>query len=810
MGYAPLGKNISLATPIAIRFSEPMDELSVKSAFTVHPIANHGTDFLDNDTLFLATPYSPMYAAALYTVELTTAATDRAGNHLPENLTFNFTTEPDTSGPVVVETRPTGHNISRNDYIEVRFNEWVNESSYIDGFSVEPHMEGEFLSSNGRKTFSFYPTDPLDFGTSYRVTLHGSIEDFTGNTMGEDYTFNFTTVPAPDISTPEITAFGPVGENRSIHSKLFLEFSESMSTMVFAALSITPDIIFEYNHSKNQTYFEFRPVRPLAGATTFSVTVSPDASDLAGNSMARLFNFNFTTHETRSPRVIGSSPIHNELDVALDARITFRFDERVFSGPDFMINFVPQTNFSWNIENENNSLVIHPTLSLIEDVGYSVTVKGLADAFDNVITPTTLRFSTMRTEKDDDREFLEVYQYYPDVLRNVPVNTPVYVTFHESLDVESIGDDTFRLLENNETRIVGSTRYDGDTTLSFDPARGLKPNTTYTARVSGVLSARGGRGLERPLYFTFTTRPPEYTLTVVLDFRPENGSTIDYRKENVTIWILFSSPMQLDSLGKNLVFLPEVNFTLVPEANYRLFRVHLAEDLLPSTGYEVTIGGLSTDENGTIMGETVSFQFSTKVGGEKARKEDRSWIRDNIFYLTVGIIVMMVLGVLFLRPGKIKSLPGEIPCPECDRPILRDDRKCWNCGKSLMEDAEEEKEEEDDDEVEGEEEEDEEDEDAGEEEDPEDEEGKGDDEVEEGEGDEEGKGDDKVGEGEGAEEGKGDDEVEEDEGDEDGVEGTGENGTHKEGEDEKGDDRGEDGVEEDGDDGTDEGQGDEG
>ena len=733
--YAPGGENVSRTLPISIRFSEPMDTHSVMSAFSVHPIANHGTDFQDNNTVLVARPISPMYPSALYSVKLNTEATDAAGNHLTQNLSFNFTTEPDTEGPRVVYTSPTGNNVSRDAHIEVHFDEWVNETSFVDGFHITPHVEGGFNSSNGRKTFTFHPNSPLYFGITYNVTVPGTVKDMIGNAMGVPHSFNFTIISVPDQSTPSITDHGPVGENVSVHSIIFLNFSEPMNHTAKTALGIEPEIVFEYFVSPDQMKFEFKPVRPLTGSTTYHVTVAPDAADLLGNTIARLFTFNFTTHETRAPRVVTTEPENNEVDVDPRTEIMFRFDEPVYEGKGFLIDISPTADLNRSLSTGRRELIIVPKTGLVGGISYRVEIRNLTDVHGNVLSSVTLIFSTLE-DVGPVEGYLTVYEYSPDAERNVPPDSQIYVTFYESLDRSGINDNSFRLLVNNETPVAGSVSYDGEY-LFFIPRKSLLPDTNYTAVVSGLRST-GGRSMEGPFHFTFITVPPEPPETTqVVGSRPENGSTVDYRADNVTLWIRFSAPMDVDSVSGNLTILPEVNFSVRGEEGGRRMMIELRENMTSSTKYNVTLGKMTLDANGTPLGVSYSYVFTTRSPEEDDRDGDRikrttaDWIEDNLLYFVPLLIILIVLVIIYLWPGKVQSLPGEHPCPHCGKPVLSDDPRCWNCEMGLLGEEGEEAEDDGD----GDEDEDDDDDEGGDDEDEDDDEG-GDDEDEDDDDDE--------------------------------------------------------------------------
>ena len=695
--FEPLGTNVPINTDIIIRFSEPMDQLSVRSAFNIHPMANHEESFEDDNTTFTASPYLPMYTSANYTVTLSTLANDTSGNGLAENFTFNFETVPDTTGPVWQSVTPTSveedgeddgdKKVYLDSKFEVRFNEAVNETSYEEGFSIIPHVEGIHYSQNGKRTFRFKPDDnSLTYDTTYRMIFSPSIKDLTGNPMSGYRYYNFTTVSLPNITIPEVVDFGPVGENVSIHSDIYLVFSEPMRSDADAALSITPNIVFDYSSTDNDTRFVFSPVHHLNGSTFYNITVSINAKSQAGYSIAKPFTFSFTTHETLSPRVTKSFPEQNQLDVDVETPVDLWFSEEVYYSGSFEIQFSNGAAFNRSINSTEKRLTITLRDRLEYGIRYFVTVKGLVDGYNNSMSSYTLRFTTVKEEKKEGPPM--VYEHWPESAEEVPLDTQIYVYFYEPVLPSSVDQNSIIVLEDNTTRVPGVVEYDDESYMvSFIPGASLKPRTGYNVSVSGILSARNDKPMEQPFNFSFTTRarvivtiPP-----VVEDQRPMNGTTIDYHADNITIWIRFSTDMDLSTLWRNITLSPPVNFTLKAEDGNRYIIIDIKEDLLPGTDYVLTIDPSVKDMNSTPLGEKFELFFSTMMKEEVSKKDKENWFMENIQLIVIIVIILIIIAVIYMRPERVKRLPGEGRCPDCGKPVLKDDRFCWNCKTRLME-----------------------------------------------------------------------------------------------------------------------------
>ena len=159
-----------------------------------------------NQTIVIR-PNNTLQPNSIYTLTMTTGLTDAEGHALSQNHTWSFDTGPmDTISPFVVQTLPengaTNHNAS--DDVSVYFSENMDHST-INSNTVTVHdlttgMNEEIyqddLNTDGSRTFvNFCPANQNNLwaiGHTYRVTLDSSISDAAGNTLGSDYTFQFT------------------------------------------------------------------------------------------------------------------------------------------------------------------------------------------------------------------------------------------------------------------------------------------------------------------------------------------------------------------------------------------------------------------------------------------------------------------------------------------------------------------------------------------------------------------------------------------------------------------------------------------
>jgi hypothetical protein len=115
----------------------------------------------------------------------------------------------------------------------------------------------------------------------------------------------------PDITAPEVISNDPLDEaaGEGISGPITATFNEAMApdTLTDASFSVkhealvVPGVVTYFNNRVS-----FAPTSPLALDTVYTVTVSVDATDLAGNALATLHSWRFTTDATPA---LGPAPV---------------------------------------------------------------------------------------------------------------------------------------------------------------------------------------------------------------------------------------------------------------------------------------------------------------------------------------------------------------------------------------------------------------------------------------------------------------------------------------------------------------------
>ncbi|MGH2467506.1 MAG: Ig-like domain-containing protein [Candidatus Limnocylindrales bacterium] len=208
-----IGAGGSSATPTSgldIAFSEPVDQDTVRRAFSVTPsvpgrIVSVASGATPTSGLqhFQWLPAEPLEAGAAYTFELGPAVTDADGVSMAAPVVLATST---LGRPAVARVRPTDGQtaVPRDQVISVRFSAAMEHAATQAAFHVSglDTKAGTFAWYEGDTVVAWTPRSPLAYGTHYRVTLDGSAMSAAGVTMGPTAaagarSFTFSTVGKP-------------------------------------------------------------------------------------------------------------------------------------------------------------------------------------------------------------------------------------------------------------------------------------------------------------------------------------------------------------------------------------------------------------------------------------------------------------------------------------------------------------------------------------------------------------------------------------------------------------------------------------
>ncbi len=180
---------------LSATFREPVDQSTITFTLSAGGVPVPTTMSYAGTTAIF-TPADVLAYNTKYTAAVSAGVKDLAGNLMPSDYTWTFTTGSalDTTPPFVTARTPAAGatNVNINLWPSVTFNEAVDQSTITftlnDGSTTIPCT----MSYSGKKAV-FTPAGPLSYSTQYTATVSAGVKDLAGNAMPSDYTWTFTT-----------------------------------------------------------------------------------------------------------------------------------------------------------------------------------------------------------------------------------------------------------------------------------------------------------------------------------------------------------------------------------------------------------------------------------------------------------------------------------------------------------------------------------------------------------------------------------------------------------------------------------------
>jgi N-acetylneuraminic acid mutarotase len=231
-------------------------------------------------------------------------ASDRSGNI--GRASIKVTRLPETIPPTVNSTTPESNavDVSVNTTVTATFSEeidpsTINTSSFrlVDGTGNPIVGSVTYLD----KIAYFTPYGDLDYSMPYSATITTAVKDLSGNSMGVDYTWSFTTGATPDTTPPTVIQEYPINMSVciDIDTSVSATFSEAIdtSTIGLSSFSLVDgsgnsiDGFFTYSGTRTT----FHPRNNLSYSATYTATITTAVKDLSGNNMAADYTWTFST-----------------------------------------------------------------------------------------------------------------------------------------------------------------------------------------------------------------------------------------------------------------------------------------------------------------------------------------------------------------------------------------------------------------------------------------------------------------------------------------------------------------------------------
>src|SRR6266542_3227026 len=488
-------------------------------------------------------------------------------------------------------------------------------------------IPGTIVYNATARTAEFKPTFPLPNATNITVTVTAGLKDLSGN-AAVPFTSTFTT---RDEIAPSVIATSPANGATGVSTTaaINITFNEAMDAATINATNITMRVtssgtavpgIVTYNTTTHVA--TFTPSSPLIQNVGYTVTVSGNVKDLAGNAMGVNFEFSFTTGDTTPPTVISTVPVNLATSVSVTSAVSATFSEAMDSTTINATTFTLRVTatsaavvgtVSYNAA--TNTATFTPTGPLLPSTTYTARITtGAKDLAGNALTAQVEWTFITGTGPDTTP---------PTVVSTSPAagsttsatGGPITMTFSEPMDPTTINATTVTLRVTATSALVtGTVSYTAATnTASFTPSAPLVNNTQYTATVTTGAKDLAGNALTSNFSFSFTvdTTPP----TVVSPTSPADGAISVPR--NTTVSVTFSESMDASTITattftlKTTVGAIAVTGVVTYNPATRVATFTPSAALAALTQYTATITTGAKDLAGNALASNFTFSFTT-------------------------------------------------------------------------------------------------------------------------------------------------------------------------------------------------------
>lgn len=387
--------SVELSKIISVNFSKAMDQSTINSVtFSVKTGNNTVPGVVTySGVTAVFTPTNSLIPGTIYNVIITNGVKDESGKNMVDNYAWNFTTinQSDATPPTVLSTVPVNGatGVLINSIIEANFSELIQVSTVNElTFLVKQGTQ----SVEGAVTYSgltarFTPTVALLENKVYTVTITTGVKDLAGNAMVNNNTWSFTTIDQNEVIPPTVVSTDPenLAINISLNKTISADFSELLDV---TTINSTSFLLFQGTTSLqgNVSYTGvtavLNPNILLLPGTEYTVVLTNEIKDLAGNAMVSNYTWSFTTgiesNDIIPPVVVLTDPLDLATNVSLNKTITADFseilDNQTVNESSFTL-MQGTVNIEGAVSFSGVTASFNPNVDLLEGTEYTATLS---------------------------------------------------------------------------------------------------------------------------------------------------------------------------------------------------------------------------------------------------------------------------------------------------------------------------------------------------------------------------------------------------------------------------------------------------
>ncbi|MBI4650548.1 Ig-like domain-containing protein [Candidatus Desantisbacteria bacterium] len=547
----------------------------------------------------------------------------RTGSDIPVNIKWIINNSSDITLPVVIATAPANNavNVFANIPIIATFSENLMAST-INTSTFKVSVNGNNILGNtsyNGTSIIFTPLENLSYLTLYTAKITTGVKDISGNAMANEYTFNFTTGPAPDTTPPQVVSTIPANNtiNIAVTDSIKATFDKNMdsTSITISAFAVTDggNNITGTVAYNNRTA-TFTPSSQLTYSKSYTATIFAVVKDRSGNEMINNYVWSFTTipADIIPPEVSSTAPANNAEGIPINTSIIAKFNEDMDASTITTGAFTLKNGGSsifGTLIYKNQTAVFTPLAVLTKSTLYTATIStGVKDAAGNAITNLyTWNFTSGTVSDTTPPEVLSTSPVNNE--QGISINSSITVTFTENMDISMISTDTFKLSEGGN-EISGAVIYSNNA-ATFIPSSSLSYNKSYTATVFARAKDNAGNEMNNNYAWSFRTKIQDITPPAIISTIPLNNAV----KVDVYSSIKATFSEDMDSTTFDIYTFKvnngvnDINGSVTYNNKIAIFTPSVNLDY--NTTYTATITTGVKDEAGNNLNEFYIWTFTT-------------------------------------------------------------------------------------------------------------------------------------------------------------------------------------------------------
>ena len=354
-------------------FSYPLDCEATSRAFSVTPDTD-GIVECEGNTLTYS-PTSPLQFGTSYVALLDDVYL--GGDSWPrQGVRWEFHTAPALS---IWEIHPSATESLDDLWTQFRvtFNRPVLVDSAVSRLSLVDEggisLDGDLTWEDGGASLVFQPTEPLRPSKTYRLTMHGGVQDELGFELPETLELLYSTPPMVGVPTPAPGETGVVLDNT-----VRVPFMRPMDkASVEAGIDIAPaqDGVVTWEEDT----FVFAPQGGLTAETDYEVTLSPDVRDASGAPLAESMQWAFSTQPFLLEAQVPAGAPLTELGQPAELSFALPMDR---SSVAAALTISPATSVDLVWSEDDRTVSLEPEPAWLAGAEYEITLAGSARTAD--------------------------------------------------------------------------------------------------------------------------------------------------------------------------------------------------------------------------------------------------------------------------------------------------------------------------------------------------------------------------------------------------------------------------------------------